>query len=176
MVRRILSLIVLIWLLGFMWFAIFLPGPEGSARTDAVVVFTGGENRIDRGLETLRKGWARRLLVAGVDRQVTPAEFAAEYDISPATMHCCVTLDQESYDTRSNARITADWLVRNKFRSVRLITTDWHMRRAALELDMAKPAGLFVIRDPVRSEPSFGILFLEYHKLLARRLSQLWDH
>jgi uncharacterized SAM-binding protein YcdF (DUF218 family) len=175
MLRRLISLAVLIWLLGFMWFAIVLPEPHGGSKTDSAVVFTGSGGRIARGLEAVRSGWTPKLLVSGVDKEVKPEEFAAEYDVSAATMKCCVTLEHESYDTRSNALEASRWLARHKFRSVRLITTDWHMRRAAHELNEAKPAGVSVTRDSVASKPSLQILFLEYHKLLARRLSHLWD-
>ncbi|MCX7864748.1 MAG: YdcF family protein [Novosphingobium sp.] len=174
MLRRLLSFVVLIWLFGFLWFAIFLPGPHGAAASDAVVVLTGGEGRIARGLQALEQGWSRNLLVAGVDRDVTRAEFAAEYKVSPEVMACCVSLDWESLDTRSNAIEVSRWLARHRYRSVRLITTDWHMRRAAFELEQVKPKGVSIIRDSVPSRPSLQILFLEYHKLLARRLSPIW--
>jgi uncharacterized SAM-binding protein YcdF (DUF218 family) len=172
--RRLTSLGVLIWMMGFLWFAIFLPRPAGGGKSDAVVVLTGGGGRIARGLETLDKGWSRRLLVSGVDRDVKRGEFAAEYEVRAATMKCCVTLEHESYDTRSNALEVSRWLARNDIETVRLVTSDWHMRRAAYELEEAKPAGVAVIRDPVSTQPSLQILFLEYHKLLARRLSRLW--
>lgn len=175
MLRRLASLGVLIWLFGFLWFAIFLPRPMGGAKSDAVAVLTGGEGRIARGLAALDKGWSRKLLVAGVDRDVKRREFAVEYGVSAATMKCCVTLDHDSYDTSTNALEVSRWLARHKFGSVRLITSDWHMRRAAYELDQAKPEGVAVIRDPVASRPSLQILFLEYHKLLARRVSWLWE-
>ena len=176
MLRRFLSFLVLIWAFGFMWFAIGLPGPHGAGKTDGVIVYTGGKGRIDRGLEVLRKGWARRLLVAGVDPEVRSREFAAEYDVSPSLMKCCVALGFQSYDTRSNGREAADWLAATRFRSARLITTDWHMRRAALELDQVKPARVTVIHDAVPSRPSLSTLFLEYHKLLARWASLLWQN
>jgi uncharacterized SAM-binding protein YcdF (DUF218 family) len=134
MIRRFVSLLLLAWLAGFVWFAIELPQPHAAATSDAVVVLTGGGGRIGRGLEALDKGWAGRLLVSGVDREVRESEFQAEFKISPARMACCVTLGFESVDTRSNAREAADWIAANEFRSVRLVTTDWHMRRAAMEL------------------------------------------
>lgn len=175
MALRITALVVLVWLFGFGWFAVAMPGPATSSKTDAVVVYTGGEGRIDRALQALRKGWSRKLLVSGVDREVRPEEFEAEYHVKPALMECCVTLGFDSVDTRSNALEAARWLARNKAKSVRLVTTDWHMRRAAYELDLAKPRGLAVLRDAVPSQPSLRILFLEYHKLIARRISRLWD-
>ena len=173
MLRRFLSILVIVWALGFLWFAIALPQPVEGGKTDAVIVLTGGEGRIDRGLLALRRKWAARLLVSGVDAEVRPREFAAEYDVASRLMACCVTLGYESVDTRSNGRESARWIAANHFRSVRLITTDWHMRRAALELRLAG-ADVTVVEDAVASRPAFRTLFIEYHKLLARLISQLW--
>lgn len=175
MIRRLVSSFLLAWLIGFLWFALALPQPHEGGKSDAVVVFTGGGGRIQRGLEALDKGWAPRLLVSGVDREVRPREFAAEYKVPAATMKCCISLGFESYDTRSNADEVAQWLKGGKTASVRLITSDWHMRRAALELERVLPAHVAVIRDAVPTQPSFRILFLEYHKFVARWLFGLWE-
>ena len=175
MFRRIISLLVLAWLLGFAWFAVFLPRPAGDERTDAAVVFTGGEGRVDRGIEVLERKLAQRLLVSGVDREVKPAEFETQFKIPSRLMRCCITLGFESFDTRANALETSRWLEKHKVRSIRLITSDWHMRRAAMELNRIKPRGVTILLDGVRSEPSFKNLFLEYHKLIARWLFQLWE-
>ncbi len=174
MLRRLSSLAVILWALGFVWFAIALPLPAGTERTDVVVVPTGGEGRIDRGLEALRRGWAKKMLISGVDPEVKPSEIAAHYKIEPRLMACCVTLGFESVDTRSNAKEIARWLTGTKARSVRLVTTDWHIRRTAFELGRVAPKGVTVIEDAVPSRPSFWILFLEYHKLLASRVASLW--
>lgn len=167
MIRRLVALLAVAWALGFLWFAIALPRPVGAETTDAIVVPTGGGGRIPRGLELLREGAADRMLVTGVDVEVKPREFAVEYDASAELMECCVTLGFSALDTRGNARETATWVGENHFRSVRLVTSDWHMRRAAHELEMTLPEGVTVLRDAVRTEPSLWILFLEYHKLLA---------
>ena len=173
MIRRILSFVLLIWALGFVWFALFLPQPAPPEASDGVIVLTGGTGRIDRGLELLRSGKTRQLLVSGVDREVRPSEFAAEFKVEPQLMRCCVTLGFEATDTRSNAREAARWMAEHKLRTVRIVTTDWHMRRAAYEIELARPEGIRVIRDSVKSSPSLRILIVEYHKLLARRIGQL---
>lgn len=67
MIRRILAAGFLLWIFGFIWFANFLPGPAGAQRTDAVVVPTGSGGRIMRGLQVLRAGHAKKMLVTGVD-------------------------------------------------------------------------------------------------------------
>lgn len=174
MVRRLFALILLAWALGFIWFAVALPQPMGNEKTDAVVVLTGGEGRIRRGIEVLQNGWAPRMLVSGVDREVKPREFEAEYRVPPQLMRCCITLGFESVDTRSNASETSRWLAETSARSVRLVTTDWHMRRASWEMDRLLPANIVVRYDAVPSQPSLRTLFIEYHKLLARVVAQIW--
>ncbi|MGE3691159.1 MAG: YdcF family protein [Novosphingobium sp.] len=174
MFRRLVSLAVLAWLLGFLWFAVALPMPRDGGKTDGVIVLTGGGGRIGRGLEALSKGWARRMLVSGVDREVKPHEFAAEYHVAPGLMQCCITLGFDSTDTRSNANEAARWIAANKFKSVRLITNDWHMRRARYELARVMPRGVTVVPDAIRSHSSFETLVVEYHKLLARWAARAW--
>jgi uncharacterized SAM-binding protein YcdF (DUF218 family) len=174
MVKRLASLLILAWALGFLGFAIALPQPASAKKTDAVIALTGGEGRIARGLEVLDKGWSGHLLVSGVDPEVKPREFAAHYRVSAALMECCITLDFKSVDTRSNAREVSRWVAAHEYKSIRLITTDWHMRRAAFELGRAMPQGVIVTPDAVASYPSLETLFREYHKLLARFVSQAW--
>jgi len=166
-IRYLLASLVLAWALGFLWFAVSLPRPAGEVRTDAVIVPTGAAGRIPRGLAVLERGLAERLLVSGVAPEVRPAEFAAEFSVSGERMECCVTLGFAAVDTRGNASEIAAWVEANDITSLRFVTTDWHMRRAASELDRALPPGVTVVRDAVPSEPSLANLFLEYHKLLA---------
>lgn len=175
MIRRFASTLLLVWFFGFVLFAVALPQPAGKTATDGVVVLTGGKGRVDRGLDALRGGWARRLLVSGVGHEVKPHEFAVEYKVQPTLMACCVTLGYQAVDTRSNASETAEWIAREKIRSLRLVTSDWHMRRAAMELRRALPPGVTVIEDAVPTQPSLYALFLEYHKLLARFAAPLWE-
>ena len=171
MVRTILSAVFLGWALGFLWFAVALPQPAQGVQTDAVIVPTGGAGRIARGLDVLDNGLANRLLVTGVDPEVKPGEFAAQFEVSQALMECCITLGSMAADTRGNAFETAQWVERNGVASLRLVTTDWHMRRAASERDRKLPDGVRVVRDAGPSQPSLGALFLEYHKLIASWIS-----
>lgn len=175
MILRIVSAVVMLWALGFLWFAVALPGPSGDVRTDAVIVPTGGAGRIEHGLEIVREGRAGHLLVSGVDREVKSTEFAAQFAVPMDLMDCCVSLGFAAVDTRSNAAETAHWAESQGVRSLRLVTTDWHMRRAAGELSHALPDGVTVVRDAVPSRPSFRSLFLEYHKLLASVITRLWE-
>jgi uncharacterized SAM-binding protein YcdF (DUF218 family) len=173
MIRRIASSLLLAWLLGFLWYAVFLPRPAANEKTEAVVVLTGSGGRIARGLKVLDQRLAPRMLVSGVDREVRPREFAAQYRIARSRMACCITLGYESVDTRSNALESARWIAANRIGSVRLVTSDWHMRRAALDLRQVAPEGLVIVEDAVSTRPRFYVLFLEYHKLVARVFQRL---
>lgn len=175
MIRRAISLLFLAWAIGFLWFVVALPKPSDGVTTDAVIVPTGGPGRIARGLAVLDRGLAGKMLVSGVDPEVRPQEFAVQFGVSPRTMACCVTLGFAAVDTRSNAAETAKWVAQNEVRSLRLVTTDWHLRRAAGELDRALPDHVTVIRDAVPSQPALETLFLEYHKLIASRAAGLAD-
>jgi uncharacterized SAM-binding protein YcdF (DUF218 family) len=173
MIRRIIATILLIWMLGFAWFALFLPQPAETQKTDGIVVLTGGAKRIDRGLELMEDKKARRMLISGVDLDVKPGELAAQYDRSTRLFDCCIDLGFRAVDTRSNALETARWVSRHKIKTLRLVTHDWHMRRAMLELGIALPDNVEVIPDAVPTRPTFQILFREYHKYWLRGLAAL---
>lgn len=174
MIVRFVAVTLLAWMLGFVWFAIFLPQPLDGRQTDAIVVLTGGAGRIDRGIALLQDGAAKRMLISGVDRSVRPVELAVQYKAPESLFSCCITLGREAIDTRSNGLETARWLERRDYKTVRLITTDWHMRRAALELRQSMPDGkVTIVYDAVPSRPSLTILAREYNKYLLRRIAAL---
>ena len=173
MIRRFLALVLVVWALGFAVFVIMLPLPAGLTKTDAIVVPTGAQGRIARGSDLIAKRAARRMLITGVDRSVKPAELAEAQHVSLKVMACCVDLGREASDTRSNGDETAAWIRRNKYQSVRLVTSDWHMRRARFELERALGTDIVIIPDALRSDASLAVLLREYNKYLFRRVAVL---
>lgn len=172
MILRLVSLAAIAWSLGFATFMLLLAEPAEGIRTDAIVVPTGGAGRIDRGLRLLQAKQARRVLITGVAPGVRKADLAREYGRA-ALIGCSVDLGDEAVDTRSNAEETAAWVRAHRFRSVRLVTSDWHMARARMELGAALGNEVRIVRDGVRSEQRLGLLVNEYNKLLLRRAA-LW--
>ena len=168
MIRRLIGLLVLAWLLGFGLFMLMLPKPGDDTRTDAIVVLTGGPGRIDRGLDLIQRHMAQRLLISGVAPEVRPRELAAKAHKPMSLFTCCVDLGHQAIDTRSNADETADWVRQHHYRTVRLVTSDWHLARARLELVAELGNDATVIGDGVPSSPRFELLLAEYNKLLIR--------
>ena len=84
---------------------------------------------------------------------------------------CCVDLGSESVDTRSNAEETGRWLAKRGYKSLRLITSDWHMRRARYEFEKVLGPKFRVVTDAVPGDPRFLTLFGEYNKYVLRRIA-----
>jgi len=174
MIMRILSAGLLLWMAGFLMFTLFLPQPAPDGiRTDGIVVTTGARGRVERGLAMLGEKRAKRLLIAGVDRRVRPHEIAAQFKAPVALIDCCVDLGHESVDTRSNGAEAARWIARKRYRTIRLVTSDWHMLRARSDLRAMTGDDVENVVDAVQTEPSLVDLLREYNKYLLRRIAGL---
>ena len=170
---RMIGFALLAYMFGHVVFALALPRPAGDQRTDAIVVLTGGSGRLERGFELLAARRAPRMLISGVERTVRPAELAEVYEVDPRLMRCCVELDQESFDTRSNADEVARWVGRNRVRSIRLVTNDLHMPRARHEI-RRRLGNLEIVADAVPTSPDFRATYMEYNKYLLGRVAELF--
>jgi uncharacterized SAM-binding protein YcdF (DUF218 family) len=177
MILRFGSLLLILYGLGFALFGVTLgkPASDDAAKTDGIVVITGGAGRIEHAVEILGDGKGKRLLVAGADPAVTKADLVRRLGGRRKLVQCCVDLGSESVDTRSNAEETRRWLGRRGYKSVRLITSDWHMRRARYEFRRVLGDDFEVVPDAVRTEPGFMTLFGEYNKYLLRRIAVWLD-
>ena len=176
MIARFLSLLILLYALGFILFSVTLGRPaKADVDTDATVVLTGGTGRIEHAMRVLEQGKAERLLIAGADPLVRKRDLVDRFGAKNRLVRCCVDLGSESVDTRSNAEEAQRWLAKHKFKTVRLITNDWHMRRSAYEFRRVVGGKYEVVQDAVRTEPGFGTLFAEYNKLLLRRAAVWLD-
>ena len=177
MILRLGSLMLILYGIGFAVFGgtIGEPAAPGAEPTDGIVVITGGSGRIEHAIDMLADRKGERLLIAGADPSVTKTDLVHRLGGRNRLVRCCVDLGSESVDTRSNAEETRRWLERQRFKSVRLITSDWHMRRARYEFRRELGNDYKVVPDAVRSEPGFMTLFGEYNKYLLRRVAVWLD-
>jgi uncharacterized SAM-binding protein YcdF (DUF218 family) len=164
--------------IGFLWFAAALPdsveAPE--QRTDAIVVLTGGGERIAEGLRLLAEGKGDYLLITGVYREVTLPEILAMVpDLPPETAER-IELGYAADDTLGNAAEAAEFMTRRELASLRLVTASYHMPRSLLEFRRALP-GARIVAHPVfprgldqtrwwSDGDSAGVLVGEYLKYL----------
>jgi uncharacterized SAM-binding protein YcdF (DUF218 family) len=149
LVRRLLLLcaaIVIAWSAGLAWFAEDMPAEPAlrAETTDAIVVLTGGSARLRAGLDLLAQGHGRKLFVSGVYRGVEVAELLRVARARPDAVDCCIVLGHTAADTRGNALETRDWMEREGFASLTVVTSTYHMRRALLEFRRAMPQARLV--------------------------------
>ncbi|MGG5818888.1 YdcF family protein [Falsiroseomonas sp. HW251] len=131
-----------------LWMAEIETAPAEPARpTDAIVVLTGGADRVGTALSLLDAGLAPRLLVSGVAAGLTAAELARAHGRDAAALDRRVTLGHAAATTVGNAAETAAWARAQGLpptASLRVVTAAYHMPRALVELGRAMPQARLV--------------------------------
>jgi uncharacterized SAM-binding protein YcdF (DUF218 family) len=107
--------------------------------------------RINAAIRLLELGKGKRLLISGVNREVRPAELRDVSRGAGRAYDCCVDLGFVARDTQGNARETADWAAAHGFRSLIVVTSDYHIPRSVLELHATMP-GVTLHPYPVVTE------------------------
>jgi uncharacterized SAM-binding protein YcdF (DUF218 family) len=164
---------------GFMAFLSQLRGAEEKpARTaDGIVVLTGGSSRVSDAMELLAAGYGKRLLISGVHPTNDVGDISRTLPDNHKLLNCCVDLDRSAINTRSNAAETRRWARERGFKSLIVVTSNYHMPRAIVELSHAMPdvtlVPFVVVGDKWRDEPwwtsgaTLRLLLSEYAKYVA---------
>ena len=142
-----------VWVVGLVRFATQIPDAvaDPDTITDAIVVLTGGSSRLDAGLELLAGKRAPKLFVSGVYRGVDVAKLLEVSKRSPGEIECCIEVGHSAGDTAGNAHETAAWMDDHGYRSLRLVTSSYHLARGLLEFRLAMP-GVTLVPHPVFAE------------------------
>lgn len=139
----IITIAAVAWLGGLIWFAEVIPDPRSASVpdsvTDVIVVLTGGPLRLRTGIEALERSSARKLFISGVHPGVEIADLVRAASLPSGTAECCIVLGHSADNTEGNALETRAWMRREGYRSLRLVTASYHMRRSLLEFRNAMP-------------------------------------
>jgi uncharacterized SAM-binding protein YcdF (DUF218 family) len=138
-----LLILVMVWSLGLLAFTGRVrqstPAPEPPV-ADAVVALTGASNiRLEAATKLLEAGKGKRLLISGVNREATRDDVQGVTKTVKPIYDCCVDLGFSAADTIGNARETAEWAKAKGYHSLIVVTADYHMPRALLELRATMP-------------------------------------
>src|SRR3954463_12408465 len=170
--------IVLVAAIGFVGFLWQLRGTEDEpARADGIVVLTGGASRVSDAIELLAGGYGKRLLISGVHPTSAASDISRSLSDNQLLLSCCVDLDRSAVNTRSNAAETRRWAHERGFKSLIVVTSNYHMPRAIVEMSHEMPdielIPFSVIGDKWRDEPwwtsgpTLRLLISEYVKYVA---------
>jgi uncharacterized SAM-binding protein YcdF (DUF218 family) len=160
-----------------------VPGPR-RAPADAILVLTGDENRIPEGYRAWREGRAGELYILGagggarLDRILpgNPALTRAEL----RRLH----VEGWSENTLENAISAKGVVAERNFRTVILVTSDYHVPRAHLAFRTVLPAAVSIDVIPVPSEwrgwamfpRTLRLFFIEGWKYWGYRIFLPWEY
>ena len=146
--------IAIAWIGGLAWFGFTMPQAPATDRnrTDAIVVLTGGADRLNEGVRLLSRGYSKWLFVSGVNPDVRKPELMKVAGVEAPEVARFVVLGKRAVDTRGNATESATWLRARGFKTLRLVTANYHMRRSLLEFRRALPNAR-IVANPVFPKP-----------------------
>jgi uncharacterized SAM-binding protein YcdF (DUF218 family) len=165
--------------IGFIGFLSLLHGAEvkPDRKADGIVVLTGGSSRVSDAMELLAGGYGKRLLISGVHPTNDLSDISRSLPDNQSLLGCCVDLDRSAVNTRSNAAQTRRWVQERGFKSLIVVTSNYHMPRAIAEMSHAMPDIVLipfsVVGDKWREEPwwtsgtTLRLLLSEYVKYVA---------
>lgn len=139
-----------LWLCGLFWFAAQINRVPQNAEvtTDAIVALTGGSMRVAAAVELLKQNKAEKLFISGVNEKVDWIALAETIHELPEELGDRITLGHVACNTLENALETKEWLERNGFKSVRLVTASYHMPRSLSEF-RGVLNGVDIVPNPV---------------------------
>lgn len=163
---NLIFLLALAWSFLFAGFVIDLrnqsPTPD---KADGLVVLAGGTGRIDGGFKLLSEGKGERLLLSGINQDLDFEIIMRDIGQDQALKDCCVDAESTSTDTRSNAIEAISWAREKDYKSLILITSDFHMPRSQIIFEEYSE-GILIIPHPVKSEISPLGMAIEFNKYL----------
>jgi uncharacterized SAM-binding protein YcdF (DUF218 family) len=157
-IQRIVASIIIataaVWLAGFYLFVSGIEELHAPSLTpdleitDAIVVPTGGSERVTMGIELLESGRAKKLFISGVHKGLRLDEVLGAQPVPADLRTCCIALGHQAGSTIGNAEETQRWMNEQGYQSLRLVTANYHMPRSLMLFHAAMP-DVKIIPHPV---------------------------
>jgi uncharacterized SAM-binding protein YcdF (DUF218 family) len=151
--------------------------PVLAKAADGIVVLTGGKYRLEKAVALLAEGKGKRLLISGVHASLNKHDVLNAVGGGPEKLESLVDIDHVALQTVGNAVETAKWAASRHFRSIILVTNNYHIPRSLLELRRAAPEVEILPFPVINSDLTNGawllhpdtvrVLFAEYIKYLG---------
>ena len=174
--------LVFVVLLGLplFYFNIASQPTKNIEKTDAIIVVTGSGDRIPEAIRLMNEDLAPKLFISGVGKDTKALELLDSLaigwrDILKMDMSR-ISLGYAATDTIGNASESEEWIRKNNIKTIRLVTSNYHMPRTHLEFRKRMPE-LKIIEHPViprnfdkhewqESKPVRDLIIKEYFKYL----------
>lgn len=167
---------ILLWVGGFAVFDAYIKKTQNNGKkTDAIVVLTGGKNRILESFNLFNNEMADILIISGVSDNVSLKELQRQNKTVITNNSDKIFIGREAATTYQNAIEVSEIIRRNNVRSVRLVTSYYHIPRSKEEI-LAHNPDIEVIVHPVYSQNvsskwwknwnSFKLVASEFNKFI----------
>ncbi len=124
-------------------------GPDNDY-ADAIVVLTGGNGRTEAGLELLRQGRSGVLILSGVNANSNVDSIFPNDDLTELE-RLSIVLEKHSKSTIQNAVEVSDIVEQRRYRSIILLTSSYHIKRAEYIFDTVLPGDVDLFLYPVEN-------------------------
>lgn len=120
-------------------------------RADCAVVLTGGPGRIREGFDLLAQGQVHKLIISGVHPRATLREIFPQWPYYGSLREEDVVLERRSGTTYGNAQQSLPLVEAVRCRSLVLVTSHLHMRRAYNTFRRVYPPEVLILTRGVSS-------------------------
>lgn len=169
---RIILILLTFWLGGFVWFIDQMNVNTSLIKDkyDAIIVLTGAKGRIDTGIKLLSENKARHLFISGVGKDASLKDLSKYIDSFPESeitdLQYKITLGHNATSTEENAIESMQWVKSNNYKTIILVTSDYHMLRSLFLFERYLPDSEIIPFYSSKSNISLQLAFLEYNKYL----------
>ena len=142
---------------------------------DGIVVLTGDQFRIAKGIELLKRNPNKKLLISGVNKNINAIDIMEKFPNNKNFFECCIDIGKDAKNTFENIIETFEWMKSNEFTSIIIVTSDYHLPRVKLEINRFID-NQQIFYEAVKTDESDSILrlkkiTLEYIKYIRTFLS-----
>lgn len=140
-INRFTTLLLTAWVFAFVLFLwqINTYRQVVLSKPDAIVVLTGGSNRIEEGLELMKTYGCQNLFISGVNRDVSRHDILGMIQKNTNVRECDLELGYTARNTHENAQEVISWLKKMDYKSFVLVTAHYHLPRSLLEFKAIAP-------------------------------------
>ena len=104
-------------------------------KIDGIVVLTGDQYRIAKGIELLKNYPGKKLLISGVNKNINVVDIMKKFPNNKNFFECCIDIGKDAKNTFENIIETFKWMKSNEFTSIIIVTSDYHVPRVKLEIN-----------------------------------------
>jgi uncharacterized SAM-binding protein YcdF (DUF218 family) len=139
-------------------------GPTGEGKckkADAIVAVSGGDTpaRTKEAVRLYEQGWASSLIFSGAAQDKSGPSNAAVMRrdaINAGVPASAITIEEQGETTKQNADKTQQLLEEKDIKTVILVTSAYHQRRAGLEFSERSDGNVAIVNHPVANDKQWS--------------------